>query len=287
MIPSGVHMACRRPLCYVKTCSKYTSVPRLSVLWFLAGKREGSHQSWEYLCLDVRRLILSKVPDLDLALAASTCQEFRDESRKRAQDIRTTATSVANETYGKMLPGFLRAVRRSACGLTPYSGLSHTGRRYLVINRDGKQDLLAVGEFSERRSINMTYIQRCGYSSDVTAELEPRDAVSGKAASLRVHVYGHSQGSVQLDAFFSKEAAVPVLGVLLGICKGYSKTRQARRGGVPHSICLSIKGLMDDSAGQREMRKLFDPLKSLVKSLVYEYPEVYTIADVIALFLMM
>jgi hypothetical protein len=240
------------------------------MLFFLAGKCDVPPHGWERLCPDVRRLILSNMPDHHLALAASTCREFGDECRRRVQEVRTTATSVAKETYGKMLPGFLRAVRRSVHGQNPGPGLLRTGRSTLIIDHAGKRKLLRNQELSKRHSDNYTtYIQRWSYSSGIIANLGPRHAMSGKMASLTVFADRDSHGSVELEAVFNKQAAVAVLGVLLGICMQYRKTRRACRRAVPLLICVSVDGLPDDRAGQGEMRKLFDPLKSLAKRLMY------------------
>ncbi len=252
---------------------------------------------WDSLCLDVRQIILSKLPLPDLTKSARTNQEFWQEFLTRGAECRARFIAIGEEAYGEpFFAGIVTAVQRALCGLDPCPGVVFRGTRIATIDAAGDPQFVsdtnvlnAAGE-SVRVSHNV-FINEAG-EAEVVNGVEARRRwlaqgrechvhwfscrlcagaqcrVPGGAAWISFEVLTHNRNDLQLKVVIGKDATAshlhPCMGLLVAIC---TRIPEAMRAGLQRPITVSIilPGRARGVEGQREVEELLGPLKSVAE----------------------
>jgi hypothetical protein len=201
--------------------------------WAKTDKPEASRAGeWDFLCNDVKRTILSKLPLPALARAATVCKELRDAYVERVEKERAGLIAAGEKPFGKeMFSTLVTALQRSMCGLGPCphaqceSPVRDTvrGHFHLISNAATRPTLVRLETAGSVPYVKGPYgfiEKKFHLRSGFDARLYQDDGwVAGSRLGrpyARLKLRLRSEGG-KLDVWVNMEALTPVLGLLLAV----------------------------------------------------------------------
>jgi hypothetical protein len=233
-------------------------------------------RTWETMCPDMKRLILSKLSIHELARSARTCREFREESRSRMVTERARLVAVGEETFGPTLfGGFVKCFQSGMRRLDGFPGQTVLHRRLKQLGITGES---ATKEEVIRRHDDIVGPSAIPYPGPdpYQAAYPPYPPYPVLEANLRGDLSGARGGpevlievnqhfynrEMRLEVWVGEGAVAAAVGLLLAMF-GEKTAGKSRFWQVPLSA-TTIRVLGEGSSSEGEA--LFDPLRLLAES---------------------
>jgi hypothetical protein len=238
---------------------------------------------WEFLCPDVRGLVLRKLSLHDLACAAATSREFKEVYKTRLTEEQAALISVGEVTFGKdMFWAFVGAFQQAMWGLEPHTGVMlGVVMRSMIIDATGgvvAKDGVHIGRFTGAAiggcicaCSNTVFEAVLSAPPETCGTMSDSHVTRAKLSPIIMNVSQIPDGGVRLEALFSKEATVGAVALLLAICTATTGVPASWKGPL-NAVHLTIRGLAGGDAGKGEVQRLVGPLRSLAMSFMLNRP---------------
>jgi hypothetical protein len=215
------------------------------------------------MCLDVRRLILSKLNVRELARVAPTCQEFRQACVAQMAMHRADIIAAGRQTLGdNMFSNLVSALQWAMCNLDPCPGLVTTFGHVGILTAD-REPVITTEADAIQRGLNKgvcVYLEKRTCYRLLSAEVRLGGNWDGIAIDVRRFPDSpHMELSVQI---LRKENAVAGLGILLAVCAENPKAMLPCLQN-PITIHLTFLGFPDPVKGWEILSVLVGSLGSL------------------------
>jgi hypothetical protein len=225
----------------------------------------------------VRGIILSKLSLRELARAAPTCREMRQEFLTRLVAERARLVSAGEDMLGKeMFTGFVKAFQTCMRGIDAFPGLGRPERKVLIINKAGECHFAPYTQMLERQGHYCLFQEFRMGSQYFDVRIKCTPLGSREFVGLRIHVRKVSKDQeVWFDVHTYQGTAAVAMALLLAIffpASGVTPEATPTFWGRPlNTLRLYFHGLRG-AAGKAEAEDLVGPLRSLARSFTFFDP---------------
>ncbi len=229
------------------------------------------------MCVDLRQLILSKLPRADLARPAGTCREFREAFRSRVAEERAALIALAKEAYGEARVNVtVTAIQRAMRGLEPFPSITRKeapGEYCVVISAAG-EPRRATWEVQDKFWRTDGRLARFCTAFTLMVAVADQEGQGSRLGSPRwqhrvqIGVSRDVSNGVDVDVELWEDECASI-GVLLAI---FTEDPEALLPCMP--ICVTLHLGLDnspeDAAGRKAAQELVEPLRMLAHVCTYK-----------------